>query len=292
MKPPPFEYHAPTTTEEACKILGQDPDGSKVLAGGQSLVPLLNLRLARADHIVDLNGIDELDYIRVDGGSVAIGARTRQDAVERSAEVHESLPVLRDALAHVSHAQIRNRGTIVGSVCHADPAAELPAVWLALGGEVTAQTASGTRTIGPDDFFKSFLTTALEPNEIVTEIRFDVTNGATGASFHEVARRHGDFALIGVVAQVTLNGDAVSDARLAVFGAGGVPVRASAAEERLKSNGAAVGNGALDEIANDVAGSLSPVDDIHASAEYRRHVAGVLTRRALTESFERARNNA
>jgi CO/xanthine dehydrogenase FAD-binding subunit len=289
MKPPPFEYHAPTTIEEACEILNRDPDGSKVLAGGQSLVPLLNLRLARIDHLVDINRIDALDYVRVDDESVTIGARARQADVESSSEVRARLPVLAEALAHVSHAQIRNRGTVVGSVCHADPAAELPAVWLALGGEVTAQSADGSRTIGPDDFFTSFLTTTLEPNEIVTQIRFAAPSGATGASFHEVARRHGDFALVGVVSQVSLDGKSVDDARIAVFGAGGVPVRSHPAEQALVGADAdTIGDDLLDEVAREVSSSVTPLDDIHASAEYRRHVAGVLARRAVVEAVERA----
>jgi CO/xanthine dehydrogenase FAD-binding subunit len=289
MKPPPFEYHAPTTTDEACKILNRDPEGSKVLAGGQSLVPLLNLRLASIDHLVDINRIDDLDYIRVDARSVTIGARARQAAVESSSEVQDRLPVMAEALAHVSHAQIRNRGTVVGSVCHADPAAELPALWLALGGEVTAQSVGGRRTIRPEDFFSSFLTTTLEPDEIVTEIRFDARNGATGASFQEVARRHGDFALVGVITQVSLDGTSVGDARIAVFGAGGVPVRVHSAEQTLAgANVEAIADDLLHEVAREVSSSLSPLDDIHASAEYRGHVAGVLARRTVVQAIERA----
>lgn len=289
MKPPPFTYHAPSTIDEACQLLDGDPDGSKVLAGGQSLVPLLNLRLARVDHLVDLNRVEGIDQIRVEGDKVVVGAGVTQGDVERSAEVRSRLPLLAEALSHVGHSQIRNRGTVVGSICHADPAAELPAIWLALGGELTARSAAGARTLGPGEFFKSFLTTALEPTEIATEVSFNVTNGATGWSFREVARRHGDFALVGVVTQVSLEGGAVGDVRIVAFGAGGTPVRVSSAEQLLKGTPAAdVGEDLLNQVATQVAGAVSPVNDVHASAEYRKQVAGTLTRRALLESIERA----
>jgi aerobic carbon-monoxide dehydrogenase medium subunit len=289
MKPPPFPYHAPATAAEACEILAADPEGSKVLAGGQSLVPLMNLRLAQVENLVDINRIDELSNLRVEANRVVIGAGVTQAEVERSSEVREKLPLLAEALAHVSHWQIRNRGTVVGSLCHADPAAELPAVWLALGGDIAAQSASGTRTLAPGEFFSSFLETALNPGELATEVRLDVANGATGASFKEVSRRHGDFALVGVATQVSLTDGAVSDTRIAVCGAGGTPVRVPAAEQLLHGASAPdVDDALLDHVAAEIGGALTPTDDIHASAEYRRHVAGVLARRALREALARA----
>jgi carbon-monoxide dehydrogenase medium subunit len=291
MKPTSFAYHAPTTIDEAAKILGNDPEGSRLLAGGQSLVPMLNLRLASVDNLVDLNRIPGLNHVRVESGSVVIGALARQCDVERSDEVRTALPVLSTALSHVAHSQIRNRGTIVGSLCHADPAAELPAVWLALGGELTAQSTDGTRTIRPEDFFDSVFSTTLAPNEVATEVRFDRTNGATGWSFEEVAKRHGDFALVGVVTQVTLDGGSVSDARVVAFGVGSTPKRMPAAEQRLIGTSAsAVDDALLDQAVAEVAAAVDPADDIHATADYRRHVAGVLARRGLLRALEGAQS--
>ena len=289
MKPAPFAYHAPSTIDEAAELLENDPDGSRLLAGGQSLVPMLNLRLASFDNLVDINRIAELDHIRVESESVVIGALARQYDVEHSDEIRTALPVLSTALSHVAHAPISSRGTVVGSLCHADPAAELPAVWLALGGELTVQSSAGTRNIRPEDFFESSFTTTLNPNEVATEVRFDRTTGASGWSFEEVARRHGDFALVGLVTQVKLDGGTVGDARVVVFGAGSTPMRIPAAEGRLKGTKAsAVDEAMLDQLAAEVAAALNPPDDIHASADYRRHVAGVLTRRGLLRALEGA----
>ncbi|MER6975529.1 FAD binding domain-containing protein [Streptomyces carpinensis] len=289
MKPPPFKYHACRTIDEAVGILDSDPDGSKVLAGGQSLVPVLNLRLAAPDNLVDINSIESLDHIRVQPDHVAIGAGTRQYVVERSDQLHSVLPVVREALSHVGHSQIRNRGTVVGSICHADPAAEMPAVFLTVGGEVTAHSAAGTRTIGSDDFFESYLTTALEPNEIVTQVKFDIPSGRTGWYFEEVARRHGDFAILGVVALVSLEGDTVSRARITIFGGGATPLRMTAAEQLITGAKASdIGGDLLERAAIEASAAVRPTDDIHASADYRRHVAGLLTRRAVTRSLERA----
>ena len=293
MKPPPFTYHACRTIDEAVGVLDADPDGAKVLAGGQSLVPMLNLRLAAPDNLVDLNGIPGLDYVRAESGGVAVGASTRQYTVERSDELHSVLPVVREALSHVGHSQIRNRGTVVGSICHADPAAEMPAVFLTVGGEITARSSAGTRKIRSEDFFESYLTTSLEPDEIATEVRFDAPTGRTGWYFEEVARRHGDFAILGVVALISLDGDSVSRARITIFGGGSTPLRMSATEQLI--TGASVGDiggELLGRAADEASAAVRPTDDIHASAEYRRHVAGVLTKRAITRSLERAGSSA
>jgi carbon-monoxide dehydrogenase medium subunit len=289
MKPLPFAYHAPTTIDEACEILGRDPDASKVLAGGQSLVPLLNLRLAQADHLIDLNRVDSLGDIRVEGDSVVIGAGATQAEVERSEEVRSRLPLLAAALGHVSHFQIRNRGTVVGSICHADPSAELPAVWLAVGGDLTARSATGTRTLNADEFFQSFLQTALDPAEIATDVRFNAPGGSTGWSFEEVARRHGDFALVGVVTHLSLDGGTIRNPRIVAFGASSVPVRLDAAEQLLTGKAVSdVDKSVLNQVATEVAGGVSPVDDVHATAEYRRQVAGVLAHRGVAKAIERA----
>ena len=293
MKPTPFAYHAPNTIDEAAKILGNDPEDFRLLAGGQSFVAMLNLRLVSVGNLVDLNRIPGLNHVRVEAGSVVIGALARQYDVEHSKEVRIALPVLSTAILHVAHSQIRNRGTVVGSLCHADPAAEIPAVWLALGGELTAQSTAGKRTIRPEDFFVSAFTTTLKPNEVVTEVRFDRTNGATGWSFEEVTKRHGDFALVGAVTQVTLDGGSVRDARVVCFGVGSKPMRIPAVEKRLiGTRTSAVDDALLDKAAAEVSATVDPTDDIHATGEYRRHVAGVLTRRGLRRALEGAQSRA
>jgi carbon-monoxide dehydrogenase medium subunit len=294
MKPSPFAYHAPNTTDEAAEILGNDPEDSRLLAGGQSLVPMLNLRLVSVGNLVDLNCIPGLNHVRVEAGSVVIGALARQSDVEHSKEIRNALPVLSTAISNVAHSQIRNRGTVVGSLCHADPAAEIPAVWLALGGALTAQSTAGKRNIRPEDFFVSAFTTTLKPNEVVTEVRFDRTNGATGWSFEEVTKRPGDFALVGAVTRVTLDGGgSVSDARVVAFGVGSKPMRIPGSEEQLiGARASAVDDKLLDKAAAEVSATVNPTDDIHATGEYRRHVAGVLTRRGLRRALEAAQSRA
>jgi carbon-monoxide dehydrogenase medium subunit len=289
MKPPVFTHHACRSIEEAVGLLDAAPDDSKVISGGQSLVPMMNLRLASPAHLVDLNGIPGLNGIEAGDRTLTVGATARQHDVERSTDVAAAAPLLAAALKHVGHPQIRNRGTVVGSICHADPAAEMPAVFLTLGGRVTAQSATGSRTITAEEFFDSYLTTALEPNEIATAVTFDTPNGSSGWYFEEVARRHGDFAIIGIVALLTLADGVVSDARLTVFGGAATPVRIPAAEQLLVGVAAAdVDADLLARAAGETSAALRPSDDIHASGDYRKHVAGVLTTRGIKASLERA----
>jgi carbon-monoxide dehydrogenase medium subunit len=288
MKPPVFTHHPCRTVEEAVGVLDSAED-AKVISGGQSLVPMMNLRLAHPSDLVDLNTIPGLDTIDASPAGVTIGATARQHAVERSAAVSSAAPLIAAALGHVGHPQIRNRGTVVGSLCHADPAAEMPAVFATLGGSITAQGPAGTRTIDASEFFDSYLTTALEQNEVATSVTFATPSGSAGWSFDEVARRHGDFAIIGVVTLITLSGDVVSDARVTVFGGGSTPQRIGPAEQLLI--GTAVGDvddDLLQAGTAAVAGLLNPGSDIHGSAEYRRHVAGVLFTRGIRTALERA----
>jgi carbon-monoxide dehydrogenase medium subunit len=287
MKPPAFDYVAVASTEEATAELARHGDAAKLLAGGQSLVPMLNLRLAAPGRLVDLNRVAALSSIEERDGGVAIGAMTRQRAVERSALVAARVPLLADALPWVGHTAIRNRGTIGGSLAHADPAGELPAVALCLDARFTVRRAGGERTIGARDFFKGYLTTALAPTELLTEIWFPSLPPGSGTAWIECARRHGDFALVGVAAAVTLDGGVVREARLALIGVDGVPVRATAAEALLV--GAPLSAESMAAAADGVRRSIEPHGDIHATAAYRRHVAGVLTIRALTRAGERAR---
>lgn len=287
MKPPPFDYLAPASVEEALALLGDLGEAAKPLAGGQSLVPLMNFRLVRPPHLVDLNGLTELVGIREDDGHLVIGAMTRQRAVERSPLVRERCPLLAEAMPQIGHVQIRNRGTIGGSIAHADPAAELPAVVAALGGELVVRSKGGQRVLTPETFFVSYLTSALQPAELLVEIRLPVTPPRTGTAFIEVSRRHGDFALVGVAATVTLDEAGVcTGSAIALTGVGPTPVVAREAARALV--GAKLSPKALEDVGRRVSESVTPDSDLHASSEYRKHVAGVLTRRALARAAERA----
>jgi aerobic carbon-monoxide dehydrogenase medium subunit len=287
VKPPRFDYLAPAALDEALDLLRDLGEGAKVLAGGQSLVPLLNFRLARPTHLVDLNEVAGLDGIRVDGGHLAIGAMTRQRAVETSALVRERCPLLAEAMPQIGHVQIRNRGTIGGSLVHADPAAELPAVVAALDGELVLQSARGRRVLKPEQFFTAYLTTAVVSDEILVEARVPVTPPRTGSAFLEVSRRHGDFALVGVAATLTVDGAGIcTAAAIALAGVGPGPVVAREAARALV--GIEPRATAFEEAGRLVAERVTPDSDLHASSDYRKHLAGVLTRRALVRAAERA----
>lgn len=287
MKPPPFEYDDPETTAEALVLLEQHGDGAKVLAGGQSLVPLLNFRLARPDRLVDINRVQELDYIREENGTLRIGAMTRQAALEHSDAARQRCPLLLDALRWVGHAQIRNRGTVGGSVAHADPAAELPVVCAALDATLHVRSASAERTVAAEDFFVTHLTTAVEPNELLTEIEVPVLTGRPGTAFVEFARRHGDFALGGAAVVLTLDdAGTCSDVRIALLGAAPTPVRATDAEQILA--GRTIDEEAAREAQTKTEAAISPTGDIHGSGEYRRGLIGAMVRRAVIAANERA----
>lgn len=285
MKPAAFEYHAPRTVEEAVGLLAAHGDDAKVLAGGQSLVPLMNMRLARPRVIVDVNRVRGLDGLREARGVLRIGAMVRQRAAERSPLVAARCPLLRDALGWVGHPQIRNRGTIGGSIAHADPAAEIPAVLAALGGEVTVRGPKGARTIRAADLFAGYLTTAIGARELLTEVRIPVLPRGAGWSWMEIARRHGDFALAGVGVVLALRGGVITEARIGLTGVGPAPVRADAAERLL--TGSRPSEELWQQAAGAVRGAIDPDGDLHASAEYRRHVAGILVVRALREALGR-----
>ena len=263
-----------------------------MLAGGQSLMPLLNMRLVRPAVIVDINRIDQLDGISpTPDGGLAIGALTRQRTAERSEKVRERSPLLAEALPHIAHFPIRNRGTMGGSLVHADPAAELPAVSIALEADMVLARSGSERVVKAEDFFIGYLTTAIEPNEVLTEIRVPPIDSNWGWGFEEVCRREGDFALVGAMAMLSLDGNGFCRAaRVTMFGIGGTPVRAVRAEEVLLGN--RVDKPALEQVANAVADALDPPSDIHASAEYRKEVGGVMARRAVDSALNRARGGA
>jgi carbon-monoxide dehydrogenase medium subunit len=283
MKPPAFQYFAPSSLDEALALRAEHADDCAVLAGGQSLMPMLNLRMAFPGTLIDLAGVGELAGIREWDGGVAIGAMTRQRAAERSTLLSERAPLAARALPNIGHTTIRNRGTVGGSIAHADPAAELPAVALALDAELVAASSSGERTIAARDFFAGFLTTSLAPEELLVEVRLPGLAAGHGVAFIELARRHGDFALVGVAAALALDGGGkIADARLAFIGVGGTPMRAREAEAVLR--GEAPGDGVFAEAAECAKTEIDPSDDTHASAAYRRRIAGVLTQRALVEA--------
>lgn len=288
MKPPPFEYAAPSTAKEAVSLLQAHEGEAKILAGGQSLMPLLNMRLARPGILIDLNKVADLAYIRESNGGLAIGAMTRKRMVEDSALVKGRHPLVHAATLLIGHRQIRNRGTVGGSMAQADPAAEYPALAVTLDAELQALGPNGTRAIKASDFFVSYLTTALDSNEVLTEVRFPAMPAGTGWSVLEVARRHGDFAMAGVTATVTLDrGGQCAGARIVLFGVGPTPLRALAAEQVLA--GARPTERLFEQAAQTIMKTIDePLADVHASTEYRRHLAQVLTRRALAEAAARA----
>ena len=291
MKPAPFSYYCPATIEEAVSLLDQYGDDGKVLAGGQSLMPLMSLRLARPAVIVDLNRIAGLDGVADNGNDgLSIGALMRQRALERDAGLEARNPLLAAAVPLIGHFQIRNRGTVGGSLVHADPAAELPAVSVALGAEFVLASAAGERVVSAEDFYLGYMATAIEANEVLTEIRVPAWKAGRLWAIDEVSRRKGDFAMVGVALWADMNGDACEDARITLFGVGGRPVRAEQAEQRLR--GASLDDATLKEVERIVFEELEPDSDIHASALYRKEVGGVLTRRALSAAAARAEGSA
>ena len=286
MKPAPFSYYCPTTLDEAAGLLDQHGDDGKILAGGQSLMPLMSLRLARPAVIVDMNRVPGLDHVAANGdGGLRIGALTRQRALERDADLAARNPLLAAAVPLIGHFQIRNRGTVGGSLVHADPAAELPAVTVALGAEFALASAAGERVVNAEDFYLGYMATACEANEVLTEVRVPAWKTGRLWAIDEVSRRKGDFAMVGVALWADMDGDACEDARITLFGVGGRPVRVEKAEQRLK--GASLDDAALKDVERIVFEELDPDSDIHASALYRKEVGGVLTRRALSAAATR-----
>ena len=285
MKPASFEYHDPTTLSEVTALLGGLGEDARVLAGGQSLVPLMNFRLARPAHLVDLNRVAELDFLSVEGGELRIGAMTRQRTLERSGEVAAGWPLLREATGYIGHVQIRNRGTVGGSLAHAFPSAELPVAMVTLDATLVLQGEGGERTVAAEDFVLGTMTTVLEPGELLREVRVPAVAAGSGASFQEVSRRYGDFALAGAAVLVTLDPDGVvTGARLTLTGP--APIRARAAEAALL--GERPSEALFLEAARRAVAGIEQDSDMHATAEYRLRACETLARRALTEAAERA----
>jgi aerobic carbon-monoxide dehydrogenase medium subunit len=289
MKPPKFTYACPHSVEEALALLAQGGEDTKLLAGGQSLVPLLNLRMAQVSALIDVNRLTELSFIKRENGSLRVGALTRHRQLEVSEEARATRPLLPRAAAEVGHLAIRNRGTIGGSLVHADPAAEWPLVAVTLGAQLVLRSQSGERTVAARDFFLAPLTTTIEPHEMLCEVHFPIASGRTVWGFQELCRRPGDFALTAVACQLTLeqNG-ACTAAALAVGGAHSTPLFIAAVENSLK--GSRGEEEALKEAAEVAAAAVEPPSDVHGSAEFRRRMVKVLTVRALREAWQNDRN--
>ena len=290
MKPPRFDYHAPESLAEALDLLADSGPDARILAGGQSLVPVLNFRLARPQVLIDINRIPELAGIEDRGDRLVIGAMTRQREIETSDSVARVLPLLHEATRYVAHLPIRTRGTVGGSIANADPAAEDPAVAAALEATMVCRSRRGERRIAAAGFFVDVLTTALEPDEMLVAVEFPGIPDGAGAAFAEISRRDGDFALAGVAAQITVSNGRVSDARIAACGVGPAPIRFRNAEEILLDSAGEPET--MDAAADAVAASCDPHDDVHASAAYRRQLAAAMTRRALIGAHARAGGTA
>jgi carbon-monoxide dehydrogenase medium subunit len=284
MKPAPFDYHAPASLDEATALIAT-LDNAKVLAGGQSLVPMMNFRYVIVDHIVDLGRLKELSGITVANGRLRIGAMTRQREIEFSAEVAKHCPLMVAALQHVGHRQTRNRGTIGGSLAHADPAAELPAVCAAHDAQVEIASKRGVRRVATKDFSTGFMSTAVEPDEIVTAIDIPLWPAGHGHGFQEFSRRHGDFAIAGAAALIDAADDKVRQVALVLFGVATRPIRVAEAEAALTGQRI---DAALVRKAAAAARSIEAISDIHAGADYRQHLAEVMTVRALTDAARHA----
>ncbi len=288
MKPAPFEYHAPDSIEQAIELFGQYDGEAKILAGGQSLVPAMNFRVVQPSVLIDLNRVSELSYIREDGEVIRVGSMARERHLEFDSSIAKHTPLLHEAVPFIAHPQIRNRGTIGGSIVHADPAAELPVLMLALSGRLKARNAAGERWIDAQDFFVGMFTTALEPDEILVEIELPFSSQRTGWSFMEVAPRAGDYALMGVAALVTLDdASKCKRAKLVYLNAGEGPVEAKEAAQLLE------GEPLHDELIVSAASKASqdeinPFGNVHTSSEFQRHLANVLTKKALKQAIQRA----
>lgn len=286
MKPAPFEYHAPTTIEDVTSLLTELGDEAKVLAGGQSLVPMLNMRLARFEALVDVGRVEELRRVEISSDGLTVGAMVRQCDVEERNDIAEAAPLLAAATPLIGHFQIRSRGTIGGSLAHADPAAEYPAVALALDAELEIAGKGTSRTVAAADFFTGTWTTVLADDELLTSIRFASWGAGAGFAVEEVARRHGDFAIAGACVGVRVAAGSIDKAAIALFGMGSTPIRAHAAEAALV--GTAVGDVGDVEIGHLAVDELDPPEDLHASSDLRRRVGATAVARAIRHSLEEA----
>jgi 2-furoyl-CoA dehydrogenase FAD binding subunit len=288
MKPSAFEYFTPSTVREAIELLRSHGDEAKILAGGQSLIPMMNFRVARPKVLIDINKIKELDYIREEKGELVIGGLTRERTLEVSPVVKKKCPILAEAISYIGHLPIRTRGTIGGSLVHADPSAEIPIIVCGLGGKMKVVGPSGERTLGTDEFFMTYLTSALEAAEILVEVRIPILPVNAGWSFMEFSRRHGDFGIVAVASILYLeNKELCRKASIALGGVAPTPLRAGEAESLLA--GRVITDELIKEAGVKAAQATDPESDYHASAEYRKDMARVFTQRSLKEAWNKAK---
>jgi 2-furoyl-CoA dehydrogenase FAD binding subunit len=288
MKPSAFEYFTPSTVREAIELLRSHGDEAKILAGGQSLIPMMNFRVARPKVLIDINKIKELNYIREEKGELVIGGLTRERTLEVSPVVKKKCPILAEAISYIGHLPIRTRGTIGGSLVHADPSAEIPIIVCGLGGKMKVVGPSGERTLGADEFFMTYLTSALEAAEILVEVRIPILPVNAGWSFMEFSRRHGDFGIVAVASILYLeNKELCRKASIALGGVAPTPLRAGEAESLLA--GRVITEELIKEAGVKAAQATDPESDYHASAEYRKDMARVFTQRSLKEAWNKAK---
>jgi carbon-monoxide dehydrogenase medium subunit len=286
MKPAPFDFVRPSTISEVSEVLAASGGDGKIIAGGQSLMPMINFRLVKPSVLVDINGIPSLSQIEPKGDRLRLGATVRHYMTAADPFIEKRIPILHEAMHHVAHLTVRNRGTFCGSVCHADPAAEMPMMTLLLNGQVTARSVRGERQIAAPDFFQGSLMNSLEQDEFVTSIEIDTLSADTGWAFEEFAKRHGDFALSCVATTMRMRDGKASDVRFAMMGVGDTPLRLGSVEALIE--GREVTPGLMGEVAELLNDTLQPNTDLHASADYRRHLSGALARRALVAAWLRA----
>jgi carbon-monoxide dehydrogenase medium subunit len=288
MKPAPFEYYVPDSIEQALELLREHGDQAKLLAGGQSLVPAMNFRVVQPSVLIDLNRVKEMDYVREDGECMRVGAMTRERTLEFAPSIQQRLPLLAEAMPHVAHPQIRNRGTLGGSLANADPAAELPVIMLASGARLQVRGQGGDRWVDAQNFFSGMFTTDIAADEILVEIELPFSPARTGWAFMEVAPRAGDYAMMGVATLLTLGQDGKCEhARLVYLNAGDGPIVAKGSSDMLE------GESVSDELIESAAAfasenEITPFGNIHASADFQRHLANVLTKKALKQALQRA----
>jgi 2-furoyl-CoA dehydrogenase FAD binding subunit len=287
MKPASFNYYRPSTLEETLQLLQDCGDEGKLIAGGQSLIPILNMRLSSLEHVIDINGLRELDFIRLEEGILKIGGLCRQRSLEKSPTVKEVAPLLSEAVPFIGHVQTRNRGTVGGSLVHADPTAEIPLSLLALDATAIIQSAEETREVPVQDFFITYLTTDIASTEMLTEIQIPVDTLPKGYAFVEFSRRHGDFALVAAACLLDTDEDGtITAGRLAIGGVDAVPMIAQEAMDVLL--GEKLTDALLEEAGQIAAENTDPEGDLHASREYRLHLAKVFTKRAIRKAYERS----
>jgi len=286
MKPAPFEYHAAGSVDEVLALLAQHGDEAKILAGGQSLIPAMNFRLAQPAVLIDINGVGGIDGIEETPEGLRIGALVRQRTLERSEVVARVAPLLAQAMPYVAHAQIRNRGTVGGNLAHADPRSELPAVALALGASFRVLGSAGERSVPAEDFFKGLFTTSVGEDEMLIGLDVPRDPDGSGSAFLELSRRNGDYALMGVACRLTMRAGSIQGARLAFLSAGDRPILATTAMDQLR--GAEPTEALFASAAEAARDAVDPIEDVHASVEYRRHLVGVLAGRALVAAADRA----